>query len=191
MAIPPPLTCSRFHRYCATTLTGTKNGYCPLTRVFPFTISSACNSFHVSSFPRSDIPIIGIPLGPSSEPVPGFRRAACNGAWIFITTNLTDPLAPLGREPPCDGFNYRPVPSEVRQYSSYILTMGIRRPAYPQRRPPLGGFPVRAAFCRLHRAFDRQRLHVASQSEDQRGRFGALLPHFTHWNISSPCLAWA
>ena len=58
LAIPPPLTYSRLHRYCATTLTGIKNGYCPLARVFPSTTSLACNRLRVPSFPRSDIPII-------------------------------------------------------------------------------------------------------------------------------------
>lgn len=59
VAIPPPLTYSRLHRYCATTLTGIKNGYCPLAKVFPSTTSLACNRLRVPSFPRSDIPIIG------------------------------------------------------------------------------------------------------------------------------------
>ena len=36
------------------------------------------------------------------------------------------------------------------------------------------------------RIFERKRLHVFRYSEYQGGRFGALLPHFIHRNISSP-----
>ena len=59
VAFPPPLTFSRFHRYYATTFTETKNGYCPLTKVFPSTISQPCNRLNVFSFLRSDISIMG------------------------------------------------------------------------------------------------------------------------------------
>ena len=37
----------------------TKNGYCLLAKVFPFTISQPCNRLNVFSFLRSDISIIG------------------------------------------------------------------------------------------------------------------------------------
>lgn len=57
--LPSTAYFSRFHRYYATTFTETKNGYCPLTKVFPSTISQPCNRLNVFSFLRSDISIMG------------------------------------------------------------------------------------------------------------------------------------
>ena len=54
VAVPPPLTYSRLHRYHATTLTGIKNGYCPLTKVFPSNTSQAATA---SVFPAFHVPI--------------------------------------------------------------------------------------------------------------------------------------
>ena len=131
---------------------------------FAFPYKRVCNHFlYVLGLPRSDNPIITIPLGASSEPVPDFfSLAACNGIRTFITTSFTNPRVP--REAREIAFRqiqtYRPVHSEVRQYFHTILTMSINTRHIGNAVHLWTGFvrslktSLTVTLCRLHRAFD-------------------------------------
>ena len=142
-----------FHQYRASTLAGIKDGY-------GFPSAAPCSGFFcVPGFPRSDSPIIWMLVGVPSEPAFSFRRAACNGAWNFITTHFTFPRTRHGSHGFCLSTNamFRLVPSGDWSARAFlrILTLSIRRPAYWQHRPMwagFGGVPLR--LSRLYRAFD-------------------------------------
>ena len=125
------------------------------------------------------------------------NHIACNDIWMFITTILTNP-----RTRPYKGYclstvsTFRLVHSEVRQYSHTILTIVIRTPAYRQHHPPLDSFRVwsenHSYDCSLPTSprsitfLERDVCDVSLPCGVSGRRFGALLPHFTHRNISSP-----
>lgn len=70
VAIPPPLTYSRLHRYCATTLTGIKNGYCPLASI-PIHHITGLQPPPCSQLSTFRYSYHWISLGSSSKPVSG------------------------------------------------------------------------------------------------------------------------
>ena len=69
--------------------------------------------------------------------------------------------------------------------------MGIRTPAYRQHHPPLDSFRISlrllsADFTELYNILGEACCIDFLPFGVSGGRFGALLPHFTHRNISSP-----
>lgn len=92
-----------------------------------------------------------------------FLFAACYGTWTFITTIFTHPRTPRAKRG--NAFRqiqtYRPVYSEVRQcwmhHSHHEYpTPGIWAAPSTSGQVSCGIIPLTVAFCRLHRAFDRE-----------------------------------
>ena len=127
----------------------------------------------------------GMLVGVPSEPASSFRRAACNCAWNFITTNLTFPRTRHAFHGFCLSANamFRLVPSGDLSARAFlrILTMSVRRPAYGQRRPiraGFGGVPLRLPSADFTELLTILRLHTASPIGGSAWTFPGVAPSF-------------
>ena len=127
----------------------------------------------------------GMLVGVPSEPASSFRRAACNCAWNFITTNLTFPRTRHAFHGFCLSANamFRLVPSGDLSARAFlrILAVSIRRPAYGQRRPlraGFGGVPLRLPSADFTELLTVMRLRAGPPIGGSAWTFPGVAPSF-------------